>query len=100
MYSKLIPAVNLIREALQFGEITHFEDRMTGDTTGMALQIIGKLMQLNTPYEISVEGLTCNTYMDEYLLQTIREKLDILGLKHFVLDKKNLTVKYDISYDL
>lgn len=89
MISKLIKNVDESR-------LSEYNNRMSGDTLGKSLRIVGGLMSLNTPYEISVKGLEQNEMMDLYLLRSIQDVIDSMGLHHFIIDKKNMSVKYDI----
>lgn len=89
MISKLIKDVNP-------SYLDQYTNRMSGDTLGKSLRIVGGLMTLNTPYEISIRGLEYNPKMDLRLLRQIQDVIDSMGLKHFVIDKKNMSVKYDI----
>ena len=91
MISKLIPEENVLEHGVEW-----LHNRMSGDTTGLALSIIGNLMQLGKPYTACIKGYTHNTAMDMRLLDKVVEYVRVLGLQHFVFLKKDLKITYDI----
>ena len=94
MISKLIPS-----EYLDSEDISHLHGHMSGVTLGLALSIVGDLMSDITPYEVCVKGKQYNRNMDENLFRVIQDVIGSMGLKHFKLDKKELTIRYDIWRD-
>jgi len=97
MYSKLIPEQELNR-LLQQVTPESLKGRRQGATLGLSLEVIGLLMQKGQPYKICIKGYDISYQSDRNLLEVIQKTVGLLELKHFVFDKKLLTVEYDIFH--
>lgn len=95
MYSKLIP-----KEVLEEScNMSNFAYRMSGDTFGSAIRIIGNLMKIDTNYHVDLNGIEDTKQMDTHVFNMAQDVVRSLGLKHFKFKKKDLTIHYDVWYD-
>ncbi len=91
--SKLFPDDCLQAKLSMQGNLEQFEGRLTGTTTGIALQVIGEAMSNSGKAIPFKEGTT--EKWTENLNRTIASLLCVLQLNHFDLQRKTLT--YNIN---
>lgn len=92
--SKLVPDEKIIETSIRHNNLDSLDSRMTGYTTGVAIAAIGIAMQ-NPEEKVFLGDRSAETGV---LIQTIRNKIEVLGLKHleFVKDGTMRSLVYNI----
>ena len=93
--SKIFPDECLQDKLSMQGNLAQFEGRLTGGTTGTALQVIGTAMS-NVGVAIPFKDDTTEK-RTEHLSRTIASLIDVLQLNHFDLQRKTLNQILDFT---
>lgn len=96
--SRLIPASDVARRIKDSGGLQSSNERMSGDTFGTCMIIIGHAMSLEYGYKLSLEDYSSKRNTKCILAKGVACLIEQLHLQHLVLDEREGTLTYDIWY--